>query len=73
MSDRAVLSGEDFHHPGAVLSLEIVEHDDVALLQSRQEIVFKLSLESLGVHSSIISSARDNASQVQAKDEGDRL
>jgi len=55
------------------VSLEIVEHDDVALLQSRQEIVVKPGFERLGVHGMVIGLGRDDASHTQAENEGDRF
>ena len=55
------------------MGLEIVEHDDVALLQSWRKTVFKPGFERLGVHGAVISFRRDDASQTQAKDEGDRF
>ena len=50
VSDRAVFPGQDFRRCRAFVSLEIVEHDDVALLQSRQEMVLEPGFEGLGVH-----------------------
>jgi hypothetical protein len=55
------------------VSLEIVEHDDVALLQSLQEIVLKQRFERLGVHGMVIGLGRDDASQAQGENEGDRF
>jgi hypothetical protein len=55
------------------VSLEIVEHDDVALLQSRQEMALEPGFERLGVHRVVVSLGRDHASQAQAEDEGDRF
>ena len=52
---------------GLLVSLEIVEHDDVALLQGWQETVLKPGLERRGVHGVVIGLARDGASQAQAK------
>ena len=36
------------------MSLEIVEHDDVAFLQSRQEMVLEPGFERLGVHGVVV-------------------
>jgi len=55
------------------VSLEIVEHDDVALLQSRQETVLKPGFECLGIHGVVKGLRRDDASQAQAENEGDRF
>ena len=45
-----VFPGQDFRHSRAFVSLEIVEHDDVGFLQSRQEMVLEPGFERLGVH-----------------------
>jgi hypothetical protein len=55
------------------VSLEIVEHDDVALLQGWQETMLKPGLERRGVHGVVIGLGCDSASQTQAEDEGDRF
>ena len=55
------------------MSLEIVEHDDVAFLQSRQEMVLEPGFERLGVHGVVVGLGRDDASQAQAEYEGDRF
>ena len=55
------------------MSLEIVEHDDVALPQSRQEVALEPGFEGLGVHGVVVGFGRDDASQAQAEDEGDRF
>ena len=57
VSDRAVSPGQDFRHSRAFVSLEIVEHDDVALLQSRQEMVLEPGFEGLGVHGVVVGLA----------------
>ena len=54
VSDRAVFPDQDFRHFRAFVSLEIVEHDDVALLQSRQEMVLEPGFEGLGVHGAVV-------------------
>ena len=46
----------------AFVSLEIVEHDNVALLQSRQEMVLEPGFERLGVHGAVVGLGRDDAS-----------
>ena len=71
--DRAVFPGQDFRHSRAFVSLEIVEHDDVAFLQSRQEMVLEPGFERLGVHGVVVGLGRDDASQAQAEYEGDRF
>src|SRR5665811_2107860 len=73
VSDRAVFPGQDFRHCRAFVSLEIVEQDDVALLQSRQEMVLEPGFEGLGVHGVVVGLGCDDASQAQAEDEGDRF
>ena len=73
VSDRAVFPDQDFRHSRAFVSLEIVEHDDVALLQSRQEMVLEPGFEGLGVHGAVVGLGGDDASQAQAEDEGDRF
>ena len=55
------------------MSLEIVEHDDVAFLRSRQRIMLKPGFERLGVHGVVVGLGRDDASQAQAEYEGDRF
>ena len=55
------------------MGLEIVEHDNVAFLQGRQKMVFEPSLECLCVHGAVVGLGRDDASQAQAANEGDRL
>src|SRR5277367_422478 len=57
----------------AFVSLEIVEQDNVALLQSRQEMVLEPGFEGLGVHGVVVGLGCDDASQAQAEDEGDRF
>ena len=64
---------EQFRHSRAFVSLEIVEHDDVAFLQSRQEMVLEPGFERLGVHGVVVGLGRDDASQAQAEYEGDRF
>ena len=68
-----VFPGQDFRHSRAFVSLEIVEHDDVAFLQSRQEMVLEPGFERLGVHGVVVGLGRDDASQAQAEYEGDRF
>ena len=67
VSHRAVFPGQDFRHSRALVSLEIVEHDDVALLQGWQETVLKPDLERRGVHGVVIGLERDGASQARLR------
>jgi hypothetical protein len=55
------------------VSLEIVEHDDVALLQGRQEMALEPRFEGLGVHGVVVGLGRDGASEAQAENEGYRF
>ena len=51
--------GPDFRHSRAFGSLEIVEHDDVAFLQSRQEMVLERhGFERVGVHGVVVGLGR---------------